>query len=243
MTCVCAPSIAAEMRDWVALGGTNSGCCGNAAHTYGFHRAGGEVPTSDYSRRHEPGRPFDLTWACAGDFAHNGNPALRERHAQVLARLMANDPALHMVCEFIGQPFSDKPVYYWARWNTDQSGRTILKRYTGSGHTTWSHISWWRSKANLRAFLFTGPAPTPVPEKTHPAYPGYVITFNPDKFDPNLRTWQNQMRNRGWRITVDGIYGPDTRRVVLAFQKEKKLGVDGEIGPVTWNAAWTARVT
>ena len=47
------------MRDWVNLGGGNSGCCGNAAHTYGFHRPANEVPVSDYSRRHEPGKQTD----------------------------------------------------------------------------------------------------------------------------------------------------------------------------------------
>jgi peptidoglycan hydrolase-like protein with peptidoglycan-binding domain len=51
------------------------------------------------------------------------------------------------------------------------------------------------------------------------------------------------MRNRGWRIAVDGIYGPETRGVVTSFQREKKLKVDGYIGIQTWNAAWTAKIT
>ncbi len=244
MSCECAPSITAEMRDWVALGGSNSGCCGNAAHTYGFHRAGGEVPTTDYSRSHEPGRPYDMTWACAGDFAHNRNPTLRARHAQILARLLAGDPALSMICEFIGQPWADKPVYYWARWNTDPAtGKTILKRYTGSGHDTWSHISWWRSRANERAFLYTGAAPVVENTTTYPPYPGYVLRFDNDRYDIHVKIWQNRMKQRGWRIIVDGIYGPDTLRVVRAFQADKKLRVDEEIGPLTWAAAWTTPVT
>jgi len=59
----------------------------------------------------------------------------------------------------------------------------------------------------------------------------------------NLRTWQQQMRNRGWTIGVDGLYGPETAGVVKSFQKEKGLSVDGLIGPKTWAAAWTAPVT
>lgn len=58
-----------------------------------------------------------------------------------------------------------------------------------------------------------------------------------------LRTWQQRMRTRGWAITPDGYYGPQTRSVALAFQREKRLVADGLIGPATWAAAWTAPVT
>lgn len=229
------------MAAWVALGGGNSGCCGNSAHTYGFHRAGGEVPVSDYSRSHEPGRPFNMNWACAGDFGHNRKPALMAHHTRLIARLLANDPKLSMICEFIGKPFADRPVYYWARWN----GTGTLKKYTGSGHDTWSHISWWRSRANERAYLWTpvGSTPTPESAKVAPAYPGYVIKYNPDKVDANLKVWQRRMIEREWSLTADGIYGPETKKVVLAFQRDKGLQADGEIGKLTWAAAWTAPKT
>ena len=152
MKAVASPIIKEEMAEWTALGGTNSGILGayDGSHPTGFHRAGFEVPTSDYSRSHEPGRPFDMSWACAGDFSHDRNPGLRARHATLLGRLMADDPGLKMICEFIGQPWADRPVYYWARWN----GVKTLKKYTGKGHDHWSHISWWRSRANERAYLW-----------------------------------------------------------------------------------------
>lgn len=247
MACSCASAITAEMKDWVALGGGNSGCCGNSAHTYGFHRAGNEVPVTDYSRRHEAAKPYNMNWASAGDFGHSGKAALRAKHAALVARLMAGDPSLSMVCEYIGQPWSGKPVYYWARWN----GITTLQKYTGSGHDTWSHVSWWRSKANLRAYLWTpaGSTPTPVPPTpsvtptTAPAYPGYYLRYNPDKYDANVKTWQARMKARGWTLDADGYYGDGTKKVVVAFQKEKGLDPDAVIGPDTWNAAWTAKVT
>lgn len=161
MKAVASPIIQAEMQDWLALGGSNSGIVGSydGSHPTGFHRAGFEVPTSDYSRRHEPGRPYNLQWACAGDFSHGGTPALRARHVTLLGRLMGDDPALRMICEFIGQPWPGRPVYYWARWN----GVKNLKKYAGKGHDHWSHISWWRSKANQRAFLWQAPAPVSTP--------------------------------------------------------------------------------
>lgn len=245
MPCQCAPSIEAEMRDWEALGGANWGCCGNSLHTYGFHLPGyAASPTGDYSRNKEAPPPYNLNWACAGDFAHRGNPALRARHAALLARLRRGDPALSMICEFIGQPYADGPVYYWAPWN----GIDTIKKYTGSGHDQWSHVSWWRSRANQRAYLWAGatPAPSPTPSPTPtsaPPYPGYIMGYAPSKHDGNVGVWQSRMKQRGWRIGVDGYFGNETLRVVRAFQAEKRLGVDGDIGPVTWAAAWTSPVT
>src|SRR5699024_4508114 len=55
----------------------------------------------------------------------------------------------------------------------------------------------------------------------------------------DLRRWQQRMRDRGWTINPDGLYGPQTRKVARAFQSEKGLAVDGLIGAKTWAAAWT----
>lgn len=59
----------------------------------------------------------------------------------------------------------------------------------------------------------------------------------------NTRTWQQQMANRGWTISVDGCYGPQSANVCLAFQREKGLSVDGLVGPMTWEASWSAPIT
>lgn len=59
----------------------------------------------------------------------------------------------------------------------------------------------------------------------------------------DLKVWQARMAARGWAISVDGYYGPQTQAVARAFQSQKGLTVDGLIGPVTWGAAWTTPVT
>jgi N-acetyl-anhydromuramyl-L-alanine amidase AmpD len=59
----------------------------------------------------------------------------------------------------------------------------------------------------------------------------------------HARVWQRQMRARGWRIAVDGVYGPGSAAICRAFQKEKGLTVDGIVGPKTWAATWKAAVT
>jgi predicted chitinase len=69
----------------------------------------------------------------------------------------------------------------------------------------------------------------------------FSTTHNPQV--PDVRTWQAQMRARGWGIDADGIFGPKSDAACRSFQREKGLGVDGMVGPETWDAAWTAAVT
>jgi hypothetical protein len=60
---------------------------------------------------------------------------------------------------------------------------------------------------------------------------------------PDVIILQKRLRARGWRIAVDGDFGPVTRKIIIAFQREKGLGIDGIVGPVTWRKLWTAPVT
>jgi hypothetical protein len=101
------------------------------------------------------------------------------------------------------------------------------------------------------------PRPIPVPER-HPKFPlprghwfGSRTSTNPRSHSgyegatdrQALRTWQARMRKRGWKIDVDGLYGPQTRSVAMRFQKSKGLPDTGGIGVRTWDAAWTEPIT
>ena len=75
--------------------------------------------------------------------------------------------------------------------------------------------------------------------------PGDVVLQGGRWYSKGLKMWQQRMLDRGWSGigVADGRYGPKTERVVRQFQKSKGLGVDGKIGPGTWDAAWTEPVT
>ncbi len=217
--CVCSPAIDAEMADWIGLGGGNSGCCGDRLHTYGFHLAAADVPTSDYSRRHDPGRPYNMSWACAGDYYHGGDPRLRAMHATLLARLMRGE--MPMVVEFIGMPISGAPVLYWSAFE----GRANVRRYTGKGHGLWSHVSLLRSRANQRPYLWRPESAPVVPVVYKPG----ALVVDGELGPKTIRRWQEVM---GMQVR-DGVISRPRSALVQAVQRRLNsqlgagLNVDG----------------
>lgn len=90
------------------------------------------------------------------------------------------------------------------------------------------------------------PSKPAKPDVKAPPWPGRYLRYRPGQ--PMMRgadveRWQRRMRDRGWRLDVDGIYGPQSAGVCRNFQAEKRLEVDGVVGPQTWRAAWTAPIT
>lgn len=102
----------------------------------------------------------------------------------------------------------------------------------------------------------TQAAPSPEPPPAPPADPpatssaaapnpqaGDSVLLFPGFAGDDVRTWQARMAERGWVLTVDGIYGAESESVARRFQAEKGLSVDGLVGIHTWNATWDAPVT
>lgn len=170
------------------------------------------------------------------------------------------------------QALRDRRVKYviFNRWIMDsrpQYNPWKWVRYHGANaHNKHMHLSVVASPLCDNAAVWNlpilGTAPTPPKPGlgAAPAYPlpmGYYYgplegpeqsisgrhRTDTDAMRAGLRLWQQRMRDRGWTITADGFYGPQTRGVALAFQREKGLVADGLIGPVTWSAAWAAPIT
>lgn len=259
MTGIAAPVIEAEMADWVSLGGGNSGIVGDSNHSYGFHCPADEVPPSDYSRTNDPNGsdgPFtNWRYSCAGDFDHKNDPKLREMHLRVLNELMSNK--YPMVCEFIGKPWADQPVKYWARWN----GVSHLENYDGEGHDHWSHISWYRSRAGERPHLWIPMGGiTPKPPVVHRPWPSYMphnhyfglITGPTEshggfytKEKPDVQAIQQRLialgfvpgvtnPSSGW---ADGKFEQPTKDAVAAWQRARYAAYTSRYGEV-WDDDW-----
>lgn len=84
------------------------------------------------------------------------------------------------------------------------------------------------------------PAPQPATNNTAPPFRGLQRRGAKNTF---VYQFQAKLRDRGWRITVDGIFGPRTEDIVKQFQREKGLQVDGLVGEKTWAAIWHSPVT
>lgn len=53
---------------------------------------------------------------------------------------------------------------------------------------------------------------------------------------PNVKLIQSLLNRIGYNAgTVDGVFGPQTQRAVIAFQRNNGLVPDGVVGPATWN--------
>jgi peptidoglycan hydrolase-like protein with peptidoglycan-binding domain len=93
-----------------------------------------------------------------------------------------------------------------------------------------------------------GPAQQPAPAP-HPPFPGeYLRLQQPMEHDGNVQTWQQRMHDRGWPVTVDGWYGPQSQSICEQFQQDSTthgwpLTVDGVVGEQTWNATWERPVS
>jgi peptidoglycan hydrolase-like protein with peptidoglycan-binding domain len=81
--------------------------------------------------------------------------------------------------------------------------------------------------------------PKPKPTGKAPAWPGVYLTQPPAKEQKGARTWQQQMAKRGWRISVDGVYGPESEKVCRSFQRQAGLLEDGIVGPIVWRRSWS----
>lgn len=74
-----------------------------------------------------------------------------------------------------------------------------------------------------------------------PPFPGRNMRLGMVGYDVGMV--QARLRDRGWRIAVDGKFGPATDTMVRSFQRQKGLAADGVVGPATWNSMWTSPVT
>jgi hypothetical protein len=65
-------------------------------------------------------------------------------------------------------------------------------------------------------------------------------------FRIGVHMWQARMADRGWPITVDGFFGPESSAIAKRFAAEKHLqltALPGEVDKAVWDAAWRLPVS
>ncbi len=89
------------------------------------------------------------------------------------------------------------------------------------------------------------PRPKPVPAVKVPVWPvGARDFFRPRYGAPRYKTvdlWQQVMRAHGWELAVDGQLGPESGRVLTAFQQAEGLKVTRVLDRSTFVRAFTTK--
>jgi lysozyme len=98
--------------------------------------------------------------------------------------------------------------------------------------------------SDLSALCSTISAPRPPLPALLPGdlWPGVHLVWrrSPAMTGDVVRRFQQRMFQLGFEIDPDGAYGPQSKRVCQAFQKERGLAADGIVGQKTWLAAFGA---
>ena len=62
-----------------------------------------------------------------------------------------------------------------------------------------------------------------------------IVTVSAGAAGDRVRAVQGQLAGQGWRLAIDGVFGPQTTRSIRDFQTAHGLAVDGIVGAQTWN--------
>lgn len=77
-----------------------------------------------------------------------------------------------------------------------------------------------------------------------PAWPGRLLQYDPHDqmmFGEDIREWQTKLAKRGWKIDVDGWYGPQSAAVCRGYQRSTGLEPTGCVDRPTWDMTWSWR--
>ena len=132
-------------------------------------------------------------------------------------------------------------TYAWSGGKWDD--RALLQQYSNDHTIGGVGLDYDHGRGNFGYWRVGGVSPNPAPKPTAPPFPGRILHYPPVMGGNDVHMWQAQMHKRGWNIGVDGWYGSQSRTVCTKFQTEKKLHVDGTVGPQTWKATWASPVT
>jgi lysozyme len=130
----------------------------------------------------------------------------------------------------------------WDRWSIWQFSDGI-NNAPPEAKTLRCHCDWNRLAEGLDIRDLTVAAnplvPAPPPKPPVP-WPGryFLHPSTPPVSGADVRQWQARMRERGWPLDLDGVYGSRCRIACISLQRQEGLASDGVVGPRTWEVTF-----
>lgn len=230
-----APSTLVQLRAYLekmtGLDPESLGIVGDAAHIgvgTSYHLGEDQLSSTAYSVAESPRDRDGLTGAASaldvGMF-----PRLRELSIWLASECANRAPDTLDIREIIYSP-DGEIVRRWDRLGIRSTG--------DSSHRYHTHISWFRdaeardlSKVPLLRRFFEPSSPDPGwTEKIIMELP----TLRPGSTGNPVRILQGILIGHGYKLNVDGIYGPETTGAVRMAQRVYQIHDDGITGPDTY---------
>lgn len=111
-----------------------------------------------------------------------------------------------------------------------RNGGEVCRKVRGTGN-----VVGYGYPKYIKAVSTPKPDSKPAAKKPAPK-PKAMPILHPGASGAAVKTLQTALNKHGAHLVVDGSFGPHTVKAVKAFQKIKKLGVDGVVGSKTWKA-------
>ncbi len=113
--------------------------------------------------------------------------------------------------------------------------RQITKRINGGYNGLDDRIMYYQRAKHVLSIDDTG-ALANAPAT--PGFPGLALRLG--STGANVQAIQQRLNSLGYAVSVDGSFGADLQKAVIAFQQKCNLGADGVVGPVTWAALFNS---
>lgn len=83
-----------------------------------------------------------------------------------------------------------------------------------------------------------GAKTTRAMEQSKASHPSYVLSNSGGALtsDSRVEQWQQALKDLGYPIEVDGLFGSETEKITRLYQQEQGLAIDGIVGPDTLNS-------
>ncbi len=154
-----------------------------------------------------------------------------------LSRFVSFAACLLLVLSFADPGFADAPLRNWpfaARGDKDAQVRAVQLLLASHGYkTSADSVFGAATQKALRQFQSAHHL-VASGETNDPTWEALIVTIHQGSAGPAVRAAQYELRQQGYAVAADGVFGAQMKTAVQTFQKQTGHTSDGVIGRKTW---------